>query len=124
MVDLLTILAQNGNHDRQNFRNQIKKALKNNKSFFLLGPRQAGKTTLVSKIFNEFSHIEYNLMDPSERLKFERNPSHIKDEILSAKEKYIFIDEVQKIPELLDIVQILIDKEKKYLPLQVHPQES
>jgi len=62
-------------------------------------------------------------MDPSERLKFERNPSHIKDEILSAKEKYIFIDEVQKIPELLDIVQILIDK-KKYLPLQVHPQES
>lgn len=93
--------------------NRLKEALKNNKSFFLLGPRQAGKTTLVTKIFNEFSHIEYNLMNPSERLKFEKNPSIIKDEILAAEEKYIFLDEVQKIPELLDIVQILIDKEKK-----------
>lgn len=95
------------------FENWLIDTLKNNKSFFLLGPRQTGKTTLVTKIFKEFPHIEYNLMDPGERIRFERNPSLIKDEIISAHKKYIFIDEVQKIPELLDIVQILIDKEKK-----------
>jgi len=93
--------------------NQLKEALNSDKSFFLLGPRQTGKTTLVTKIFKEIPHLEYNLMDPAQRIKFERNLSLIKEEIQAAREKHIFIDEVQKIPELLDVVQILIDKEKK-----------
>lgn len=93
--------------------NHLKESLNSDKSFFLLGPRQTGKTTLVTKIFKEIPHLEYNLMDPLQRIKFERNPSLVKEEILAAKERHIFIDEVQKIPELLDIVQILIDKEKK-----------
>lgn len=82
-------------------------------SFFLLGPRQTGKTTIVEDLLKRTPHIEYNFMEVDERLRFERSPNLLKEEILGQKFNHIFIDEVQKIPELLDNIQVLIDKHRR-----------
>ncbi len=47
---------------------RIHEALKNDLSFFILGPRQTGKTTLITKVLESIEHIEYNLMETKERL--------------------------------------------------------
>lgn len=75
-------------------------------SFFLLGPRGVGKSTLVKKQFNHDSCIIFDLLEAKHEEKFSRNPDELKDIVLALpKEKtHIVIDEVQKIPKLLDIV--------------------
>ncbi len=82
------------------------------KSILLLGPRQVGKTTLLKEIPNQ---LTINLVDRSRRLELEKDPSRLKREVMALKSKkggsrpLILIDEIQKIPELLDIIQELID---------------
>jgi predicted AAA+ superfamily ATPase len=86
-------------------------------SLFLLGPRQTGKTTTLTKILEPIDHIAFNLMETGERLKYERNPSLIRQEVAASGKKYVFIDEIQKAPAILDDVQVLIDREKKVFAL-------
>ncbi|MDP2630465.1 MAG: AAA family ATPase, partial [Candidatus Uhrbacteria bacterium] len=81
------------------------------KSFFLLGPRQVGKTTLVrSLLASRKNIIEYTLQDPSVRIALEKDPSRI---IRQARGHngypLIFIDEAQKIPDIFDAAQVLLD---------------
>ena len=92
-------------------------ALKNDVSFFLLGPRQTGKTTTLTEIFRPLDHIAYNLMETKGRLKYERDPSLISQEVSASGKKYVFIDEIQKVPAVLDDVQVLIDRDKKVFAL-------
>lgn len=77
------------------------------KSYFLLGPRQTGKSFLIRKQLK--AHKSYNLLlkDVFQKLSF--NPSLIRQE-LTDQDKVIIIDEIQKIPELLDEVQYLIEE--------------
>ncbi|MBD3244813.1 MAG: AAA family ATPase [Candidatus Moranbacteria bacterium] len=88
--------------------------LKNNQSVLILGPRQVGKTTLIKNSLKNIDHlIYYPLHHPKERLRLEKNPELIIDEVEAAKNKpFVFIDEAQKIPSLLDAVQYLIDEDK------------
>jgi predicted AAA+ superfamily ATPase len=81
-------------------------------SFFLLGPRQTGKTTYLKEHFKEAFWI--NLLDHSMFQQLLRSPSLLL-EIVRARpaDQWIIIDEVQKIPELLDIVHILIEERKQ-----------
>jgi len=89
---------------------QIKKQLKLGKSLFLIGPRQVGKTTLCHQI--KFD-VVINLAVVSEKLKIEKDPTYIEKLINSQKKKVlVYIDEVQKIPELFDSIQTLIDQKK------------
>jgi predicted AAA+ superfamily ATPase len=88
----------------------LEEALKNRTSIFLLGPRQTGKTTIVSEVLHSIPHLALNLMETRERLKFERDPSLIIREAEAAGTDFVFIDEVQKIPDLLDNVQVMIDR--------------
>jgi len=88
----------------------LEEALKNRTSIFLLGPRQTGKTTIVSDVFRSIPHLALNLMETRERLKFERDPSLIIREAEAAGTDFVFIDEVQKIPDLLDNAQVMIDR--------------
>jgi len=92
-------------------------ALKDDISFFLLGPRQTGKTTTLTEIFRPLDHIVYNLMETKGRLKYERDPSLISQEVSASGKKYVFIDEIQKVPAVLDDVQVLIDREKRVFAL-------
>ncbi len=86
-------------------------------SFFLLGPRQTGKTTTLTKIFSSLDHFSSNLMETRERLKYERNPSLLSEEVLASGKKHVFIDEIQKVPSVLDDIQVLIDREKRVFAL-------
>ena len=80
---------------------------KSKKSILLLGPRQTGKSTLIRSLK---PNIEINLADQQIYLDHLRDPSLIKK--LVGKNKFIFIDEVQRIPSLLNTVQALIDENK------------
>lgn len=79
-------------------------------AMFLFGARQTGKSTLLKERFK--GEIYYDLLNPELRKFFKRNPSALKD-ALSDKPAgtLVIIDEIQKVPELLDIVHsLMVDK--------------
>lgn len=80
-------------------------------SCFLWGARQTGKSTLLKQLFPEAMYYDLLLSDEFERLN--RQPQTMRQEILAAAGKYqkkpiVIIDEVQKVPALLDEAQWLI----------------
>ena len=77
------------------------------KSFFLFGPRQTGKTFWVRQSLGEVKR--YDLLDTSVYLDLSRNPSRIAQE-LSSKDRLIVIDEIQRLPILLNEVHRLIEE--------------
>lgn len=86
----------------------IKKSATNH-SLILLGPRQTGKSMLLRDTFPESPY--YNLLHTDVFYKLQREPSRLRQEILAHKniDGPIIIDEIQKLPILLDEVQGLID---------------
>lgn len=84
------------------------------KSVLLLGPRQTGKTTLVGELGAD---LAVSLASPSARQRYERDPSALADEIGAVRAKaprrpplLVIVDEVQKVPALMDVAQDLIDR--------------
>jgi len=77
------------------------------KSFFLFGPRQTGKTFWVRQSLGEVKR--YDLLDTSVYLDLSRNPSRIVQE-LSSKDRLVVIDEIQRLPFLLNEVHRLIEE--------------
>ena len=81
-------------------------ALLEKKSHFLLGPRQTGKTFLIR---NTLKNIRvYDLLDASTYLALSQNPGRISEE-LSPQDRIVVIDEIQRLPELLNEVHRLIE---------------
>jgi predicted AAA+ superfamily ATPase len=80
-------------------------ALLNESNYFLFGPRSTGKTSLIAKQLPHASMI--NLLDADIYEALERKPSSLKDFIQT---KIVVIDEVQKLPKILDTVHQLIEK--------------
>ena len=78
------------------------------KSILLLGPRQTGKTTLVRSLNPD---LEINFSDESIFLEFARNPAELKQRLEGQNIHTIFIDEVQRLPSILNTIQMLIDNE-------------
>lgn len=78
-------------------------------SVLLLGPRQTGKSTLIENLKPDLS---INLAHESEFLNFSSDPDRLDGLLKSSKPKTIFIDEVQRLPNLLNTVQALIDSNK------------
>lgn len=80
-------------------------------SCFLWGPRQSGKSTLLKTIFPHSLYYDLLLSDEFERLN--RKPSLLREELLANHPTMpVIIDEVQKIPQLLDEIQWLIVNKK------------
>jgi uncharacterized protein len=77
------------------------------KSCFLFGPRQTGKSMLIKQTLA--NHKIYNLLDRDLFLRLSRSPSLIREE-LQPNDKIIIIDEVQKLPMLLDEVHLMIEE--------------
>ena len=84
-------------------------------SFFLFGPRGVGKTTLLKNLpwFSKALYI--NLLVAGEEQRFAKNPDELIAIVkgLSSDVSHIVIDEVQKLPKLLDIVHHLIETTPK-----------
>lgn len=76
-------------------------------SVFLWGARQVGKSTLVKRLFP--NAIVYDLLKSDEYYRLMRRPQLLREELLSFDENtLVVIDEIQKIPALLDEVHWLI----------------
>lgn len=84
-------------------------ALLEKKSYFLLGPRQTGKTSLIRHSLKEMK--VYDLLDNSIYLALSQNPGRIGEE-LTSKDRLVVIDEIQRLPDLLDEVHRLIETRK------------
>ena len=82
------------------------------KSFFLFGPRSTGKTTLIKE---QLKNVKiYDLLKAKTYKDLLKNPELIEQEYL--RENIIVIDEVQKLPSILDEVHRLIEeKQIKFL---------
>jgi predicted AAA+ superfamily ATPase len=81
-------------------------ALLNTKSHFLLGPRQTGKTFLLHHTL-ENARV-YDLLDSEIFLSLSRNPGRIFEE-LQPQDRIVVIDEIQRLPELLNEVHRMIE---------------
>ncbi len=77
------------------------------KSHFLFGPRQTGKTFLIRHTLKGMRL--YDLLDSSIYLALSRNPGRIAEE-LTPQDRIVVIDEIQRIPELLNEVHRLIEE--------------
>lgn len=82
-------------------------------SYFLFGPRGTGKSTMTAKKHPNALLIDLRLAEIRYRLS--ANPDELKD-LVSAQPDgaTIIIDEIQKIPELLPLVHMLIEKKRKW----------
>jgi predicted AAA+ superfamily ATPase len=80
------------------------------KSVLLLGPRQTGKSTLILELKPD---LVINLADESEFLAFAANPGELSQRLSARKYATVFIDEIQRLPSLLNTVQALVDEAKR-----------
>ncbi|MBV9576002.1 MAG: ATP-binding protein [Gammaproteobacteria bacterium] len=86
----------------------IKNLLKN-RSYFLFGPRGVGKSTLIEQTLPQAKI--YDLLDAAQFQRLLREPTLISQE--TTADTLVVIDEIQKLPGLLDEVQRLIVKRKQ-----------
>ena len=78
-----------------------------NDSIFLWGARQVGKTTLIRNNFP--NDVYYDLLQAKDFERLQRNPSLLGDDLAILNDgDTVVIDEIQKIPQLLDEVHSLI----------------
>jgi uncharacterized protein len=80
-----------------------------NRSYFLFGPRGVGKSTLIEQTLPEAK--VYDLLDASQFQRLLLEPTLISQE--TTADTLVVIDEIQKLPGLLDEVQRLIVKRKQ-----------
>ena len=87
--------------------------LSSQETCFLWGPRQTGKSTLLRMLFPKA--IRYDLLLSTEYQRLFREPNLVREQCLAAgldadsQRDPIIIDEIQKIPALLDEVHWLIE---------------
>ena len=85
--------------------------LPNKQSIFLWGARQTGKSSYLKVTFKQAKY--YDLLDTHEMLRFTKAPFLFREEILALSEEErnqpIIIDEIQKVPELLNEIHWLIE---------------
>jgi predicted AAA+ superfamily ATPase len=75
-------------------------------TFFLWGPRQTGKTTLLRSVYPDATWID--LLKAEEFRRYLEHPEYLRSEITENEPNpFVVIDEVQKLPGLLDEVHWL-----------------
>lgn len=86
--------------------------LEQKESIFIWGARRVGKTTFLKQRFKH--SVVFNFLDSKQFLRYSKAPYLIREEILALPEKQrnlpIVIDEVQKIPLVLNEVHLMIEE--------------
>jgi predicted AAA+ superfamily ATPase len=83
-----------------------------NSSFFLFGARGTGKSTFLRNYFpNDDSVLWIDLLNPEEEDRYARNPLELAGnlDVTPGKIRWVVLDEIQKVPKLLDVVHSKIE---------------
>lgn len=96
----------------------IKRLLKiiKNHSCFLFGPRGVGKSTIIRHLFDETFSVTFNLLKVEIQERFLKNPDEFAEVVRALPKQitHVLIDEVQKVPKLLDVIHDLIESTDKH----------
>jgi len=95
--------------------NSVKRSLSNilknaKKSILLIGPRQTGKSTLIKSLNPD---LMVNLANEREFLRYASDMGYLESLINERNPRTVFIDEIQRLPNLLNTLQDIIDNWKK-----------
>jgi len=89
-------------------------SLPKDRSFFLFGPRQTGKTTLARDLLSKASGWNVDLLLTDQFLKYSRRPELLRLECLHKIERegvdLVVVDEIQRVPQLLNEIHYLIER--------------
>jgi predicted AAA+ superfamily ATPase len=88
----------------------FKKIAKSSKSILLLGPRQVGKSTLIRGLNPD---LTINLAIEQEFFSFQENRAELEERIAATQPKTVFVDEIQRIPWLMNSIQAVVDNNPK-----------
>src|SRR5580698_2083403 len=88
-------------------------------NILLFGPRGTGKSTLLRATFAQENTHWIDLLDDEQEQKFASSPNELMAVVLALPERisHVVVDEIQKVPKLLDIVHALIERTKKIFVL-------
>jgi len=89
-------------------------------SFFLFGARGTGKTRLLQSLFPDPASVLWiDLLREGETLQFLRAPNELRSRLdaLAKPPSFVVIDEVQRVPSLLNEVHSLIEERKQRFAL-------
>lgn len=79
----------------------------------MFGGRGVGKSTLVSTLLENKDTLKIDLLDPLQEERFSAHPNEFKELILAKKKTdWVFVDEIQRCPKLLNTVHQLIESHK------------
>jgi len=85
-------------------------------SFFLFGARGTGKTTALKEYFRDQNVLFFDLLDPELEERLSRHPMDLSKQLTLAADnpniEWVVIDEIQKIPKLLDVIHLEIEKKR------------
>lgn len=73
----------------------------------LLGPRQSGKTTLVRHLFSQYAYVNFELIEVREAAMLDPHA------FLRRYGQGVIFDEIQRIPEILSYLQVLVDQDRR-----------
>lgn len=97
----------------------LRLAARPQESFFLWGPRQTGKSSLLRATYPRATW--FDLLKTDELIRYTRSPASFREELLArddaAKNAPIVVDEVQKVPALLDEIHWLIENRRMVFAL-------
>lgn len=90
-------------------------ALPENQSLFLFGARNTGKSTMMVELYDPQKTLFINLLKAKEFARFQKDPDELSNIVKSLPDTTtnVVIDEIQKIPQLLDVVHSLIAETNK-----------
>jgi uncharacterized protein len=84
--------------------------LRHSPAVVLLGPRQAGKTTLALEIGEQTASIYLDLEDENDRAKLSNPGKYLADH----ENELVILDEVQRVPELFQKLRGIIDRGQRH----------
>lgn len=89
--------------------------LSKSQHLFLFGARGTGKSTLLKSSLKSEETFMLDLLSPRLEGQFSRNPDSLKEIVHALPEEIhtVVIDEIQKVPRLLDVVHSLIEEKQK-----------
>lgn len=85
-------------------------------SFFLFGARGTGKSTLIADRFRGKNCLYLDLLEDRVESRYGGDPDLLLHDVAAGNYDWVVLDEIQKVPKLLDVVhQIIVQKKQKFV---------